>query len=55
MTQSYNAWLPLPVANELDIEAERFQRLVKSIVEIPETSTLASRLASVQWISVVNT
>mgnify|MGYP006950770276 CR=1 FL=1 len=52
MVQSYNVWLPLPIANELEIEAERFHKVVESVLETLEINTLESRLASLQWISV---
>ena len=54
MVHSYNVWLPLPIANELEIEAERFHKVVESVLETLQFNTLESRLASLQWISVVN-
>lgn len=55
MLHSHNKWLPAPVTDELDIESQRFHRLVQSIQETLKIDTLAARLASLQWISVVNT
>eukprot|EP00250_Pteridium_aquilinum_P022210 c25325_g1_i2 orf=249-5699(+) len=55
MVHSYNKWLPAPVRDELEIESQRFHRLVGSVQESLRINTLASRLASLQWISVVNT
>lgn len=54
MVHPYNKWLPAPVADKLDIESQRFHRLVRSVQETLQINTLSSRLASLQWISVVN-
>ncbi|KAH7373268.1 hypothetical protein KP509_17G047600 [Ceratopteris richardii] len=55
MVHSYNQWLPEQVAYGLDIEPERFHRLVGSIEQTLKLNTFSAKLDSLQWISVVNT
>lgn len=55
MAHLYNKLLPTPVADEMEVESQRFHLLVQVIQKASQNNSLASRLASLKWISVVNT